>query len=311
MDPFCSTRMLKNARFLQSPLVGFFLGEEPLEGFPSLLPQRILMRLNKLTAEEVRIEGLAKALSRSKVPTPGATAAAPLFSGTLKFVQTTFSTGGTDFSVPDSDMKVAVEYAIKSAVPISEYASQYGPNSLSVTGGTIPFSASVTNGTYNDTILSRWADELAKSLGLGPDSCLAFLNPKGVVNSDADISKGILGYHEVSSSGVPYIFVNVTGEGLTLADRAELYALALSHEIAEMTVDPRADGSNAEVSDSCSGNCNTDHRNYFDSNGDWLGGSATPGYYFFTAGVATPAAVAQCPAPAAACSYPPPKPRGA
>jgi hypothetical protein len=31
------------------------------------------------------------------------------------------------------------------------------------------------------------------------------------------------------------------------------------------------------------------------------------GYYFFTDGNATPASVAQCPAPVSSCTYPPPK----
>jgi hypothetical protein len=303
----CSTRMLKNARFLQSSAVGFFPKVEPPNGFASLVPMNILMRLDRAYPEDIRIESLAKALKKNRPPRPAAKLTSPLFSGTVRFVQTTFSSGGTDYSVPEPDFKVVLEYAATASDIISEYCSQYGPNALEVAAGTIPFAAPLTNQRYNDSTLSEWVDQVAKAQGLGPGNCLTFLNPQGVVNTDADPTQGVLGYHSMSPGGVPYIFANVLGRGVTLADVMDAYAVTLSHEMAEMTVDPRADGSNPEVCDECAGNCNTDHRNYFDSNGNWLGGSPVPGYYFQTEGVATPASVAQCPAPAGSCSYPPPK----
>jgi hypothetical protein len=308
MKRYCATRLLKNARFLQSPAVGFLPVAEPLDGFQSLVPGRVLMNLHLLSPEEIQIERLAKAVSRSRPPKGGPMPVSPLFSGTVRFVQTTFSSGGSSFAVPDADLKVAMQYAALGVAPISQYCSQYGSNKLALSPATIPFNAAVTGRKYNDSILSRWVDGLAKAQGLGADSCLAFLNPKGLVNTDADATQGVGGYHALSSSGVPYIFVNVLGEGLTLADHQDVYALALSHEIAEMTVDPLANGSNPEVSDECAGNCGVDYRNYFDTDGSWLGGASTPGYAFFIDGIATPAMVAQCPAPQSSCCYPPPKP---
>lgn len=251
MEWLCATRMIKNARFLQSPKVGFLPRLEPLDGFQSLVPAGLLRRLHSTALEDIGIERLARAISKNKPPRPAATAITPLFSGTLKFVQTTFSSDGTSYSVPDSDVKVAVQYAGIVAGPISEYVSQYGPNMLSVDGKTIPFRVSVTGGKYNDGMLSQWVNGLARTQRLGSDSCLAFLNPRGMVNTDADIAQGVGGYHSISSAGVPYIFVNVLGVGLTLADEADVYALALSHEIGETIVDPRADGSNPEVCDEC------------------------------------------------------------
>ena len=306
MDRFCATRLMKNAKFLQSPEIGFLPRVEPLDGFPSMVPASILRRLERLTADEIGEERLVQALSGKRPPAAQAKLATSLFSGTLRFVRPTFMSSGASFAVPDADLRVAMKYASLATVPMARYCSQYGPNGLAVAAAAIPFSISVSKGKYNDSSLSGWVDQLAKDGGFGADSCLVFLNPQGTVNTDADATQGVLGYHSVSSSGVPYAFVNVMGTGLSVGDRQDYYALALSHEIEEMDVDPLANGSNPEVSDVCSGNCGVDHRNYFDANGNWLGGVATPHYEFFTAGVATPATVARCPAPSSSCTYPPP-----
>ena len=307
MVRLCATRLLKNARFLQSPEVSYFPAAEPLEGFQSLIPAQVLMRLERVPLEEIKIEQLARALSRARPPKAGPKLSGPLFSGTLRFVATTFESEGASFAVPGADLKVATDYTNLAAPLVSAYCSQYGPNRLAVAGSSIPFKASVNGGKYNDSMLSGWVDQIASANGLGSDSCLVFLSPQGVVNTDADATQGVLGYHSISSSGVTYSFVNVMGKGLTVRDEQGLYALALSHEIAEMTVDPKADGSNPECCDPCAGNCNVNYANYFDSGGNWLGGVATRAYQLFIDGIATPSTVALCPAPASSCSYPPPK----
>ncbi|HZY93038.1 MAG TPA: hypothetical protein VFG07_09760, partial [Thermoplasmata archaeon] len=113
-------------------------------------------------------------------------------------------------------------------------------------------------------------------------------------------------------ANVPYAFVNLLGSGFTLDDAAEAYAEAVSHEIAEMTVDPAADDSNPEVCDGCGTNClgSAAHRAYFDGSGNYLGGStafppAFP-FAFFLSSIAQPAVSADCPAPASGCDYAPP-----
>jgi hypothetical protein len=305
----CSSRLVKNGRFLQSPEIAFIPPVEPLDGFSSLVPVSILSRLELLPLEQIGDERLVQAISRKRPPSAQVKLASPLFSGTLRFVQATFASSGTNLAVPDADLNVAMTYASLAIVPISEYCSQYGPNSLVLANTNVPFKASITKRKFNDGTLSGWVDEIAKANVYGSDTCLVFLSPQGIVNTDADPAQGVLGYHSVSSSGVPYAFVNVMGDGLTMDDKRGYYALALSHEIAEMTVDPLANGSNPEVSDECAGNCNVDYRNYFDAGKNWLGGNPTPGYYFFIDGIATPASVTQCPAPASSCSYPPPKSR--
>ena len=302
----CSTRSLKNAKFLLGAEVSFFPAIEPIEGFASLVHMNVLSRLGYIALAELESEELARAISKTRPPVGGKVAVAPLFAGTLRFVRATFSSSGADYALPTADLGTALGYAKLSSPLISSYASQYGPNSLGVAIDTIPLQASVVAGKYNDQSLAGWVDALAKGRSLGPDSCLVFLNPQGVVNTDADANQGVLGYHNLSPGGIPYAFVNVIGQGLTIRDEQDLYALALSHEIVEMVVDPAANGSNPEVSDGCSGNCNVLFRNYFDANGVWLGGSPSSNYAFFTAGCVKPASAAQCPAPEASCTYPPP-----
>jgi hypothetical protein len=304
----CATRFLKNAKFLQSPAMGFFPTEEPLNGFATLLSAHLLRRLERILPEETGVETLAKVLAERRPPMAKATVVAPLFSGTLVFIHASFSSQGTVYSLPEVDIQNAIQYASLSVIPISKYASQYGPNKLAVSTGLVPFQTALTGAKFNDQTLAGWVDQLAKARGLQQSSCLVVLSPQGVVNTDADVTQGVLGYHSRSPSGIPYIFVNVLGQGLTIIDEKGFYALALSHEIAEMTVDPAADGSNPEVCDPCAGNCNKDYRDYFDQAGNWLGGSPTTGFAFFIDGIATPASVARCPAPESSCSYPPPKP---
>lgn len=302
----CSTRSMKNAKFLQSNRIEFFPEYEPLEGFGSLLPPDVLATLERASAMN-RISGkLLEVLRVNSPPTPRTTASSPLFSGELRFVEAVFSAGDAPLQVLPQDLATAMSYSRLCVGPLSAYASQYGPNSLSVSPTTVPLKASVPGGRYNDQMLAGWVDGLARQFGLGPDSCLVVLNPTGVVNTDADPGKGVLGYHFQSPSGVPYAFVNLMGSSLTVADASDSFALALSHEIVEMAVDPRADGSNPETSDSCSGNCSVDNRNYFSSAGAWIGPSPVPGYGFFTCGVAKPSEVNKCPALPSACSYPPP-----
>ena len=128
------------------------------------------------------------------------------------------------------------------------------------------------------------------------------------MNTDADPTQGVGGYHGLAS--VPYCFVNAMGSGFTISDPQNLYALALSHEIAEMVVDPRANLANPEVCDPCGPNCQTAWIDYFDAQGAYLGTSQRSppsfAYGFFINGIVRPDEATACPAPGAACNYPPP-----
>ncbi|MDH2901476.1 MAG: hypothetical protein PXY39_10940 [archaeon] len=236
-----------------------------------------------------------------------AVAAARLFSGTIHFVSLTFPNG---LSVSNSDLQTAIQYLVKAAPEISRYCSAYGNNSLSINQNLIPFSPNVVN--YNDATLENWAENIAQLNSIPTNDCLVFLNPQGAINSDADASKGVIGYHNVTQSGMPYCFVNVLGTGFTIDDRADVYAVALSHEVAEMIVDPQANLSEPECCDPCAGNCSVDFRNFFDSNSNWISQSRSSAfppnfpYAFLIEGIVMPPSAKDCPAPSQSCQYSPP-----
>jgi len=165
----------------------------------------------------------------------------------------------------------------------------------------------VPAGRYNDQTLRGWVNAIASQTKLPGNVCVMILNPRGIVNTDGDPSQGIGGYHGLAN--VPYCFVNAMGSGFTVADPQSLFALALSHEIAEMVVDPQANLANPEVCDPCGPNCQTPWIDYFTSGGGYLGTSQSfppPfAYGFFINGIVKPDAATACPAPAAACNYAP------
>ena len=310
MAYLCGTRAMKNARHLQANAPHILPKAEPPEGFGSRVPRELLARLHTpVAARDLdRVPGLAAALARTPVPRPRVAAAAPLFSGTLVFAAVTFRTSGGTVAVPAADLAVATDFARLAAVPIADYATQYGPNGLAVAAKAVPFAASVPSGRYNDQILQGWVNSIVAANKLPANTCIVLLNPQGVVNTDADPSQGVGGYHGFAN--VPYCFVNVSGTGLTVKDEANVYALALSHEIAEMDVDPRADLGNPEICDGCGPNCQQVWIDYFNNAGGYVQTvQAFPppfDYAFFINAIVRPASATMCPAPGAACNYAPP-----
>jgi hypothetical protein len=238
---------------------------------------------------------------------PRVVAPAKLFSSTIHFVSLIFPNG---LSVPNSDLQTAIQYLMRAAPEISRYCSAYGTNNLTVNQNLLTFSPNLAK--YNDATLEKWADSIARINSIPINDSLVFLNPQGAINSDADATKGVLGYHNVTPSGMSYSFVNVLGTGFTIDDKSDVYAVALSHEIAEMTVDPLANLAEPECCDPCAGNCSVDFRNYFDSSSNWIPQSASSrfppnfSYAFFIEGIVLPSSAKACPAPAQSCQYSPP-----
>lgn len=244
------------------------------------------------------------------LPAKGNTAVDPLFSGTLFFVKAEFtiqSNNNAVISISDQDLAIAVQYATQAAGPISQYADQYGPNGVAVSPGVVPFAVTLGNPTYSDADLQGWVNAFATANNLPANSCVVWMNPQGVVNSDGDASQGIGGYH--SNATLPYIFSNVFGSNFTVADENDVYAQVLSHEIAEMVVDPLANLVNPEVCDPCAGNCNNLFLAFFDDASQYIASaqSLPPAfqYAFFIAAIVQPSSATQCPAPANACDYAP------
>ena len=108
-------------------------------------------------------------------------------------------------------------------------------------------------------------------------------------------------YHSFTGEGTPYCYCLVFGQNLNVADNNhnfpnrpndKVYAHILSHEIAEMVVDPF--GGNPEVCDGCAGNCNNIQFDLFDQNGAFIGGTAdtdlATGFSFFINSIISPAA---------------------
>lgn len=313
MPRICVTRALKNARHIQSVAPRVIPANEPAAGFASLVPLEILSRFHQMKKEDLaRFPGL------QAVPRPKRTIAArnlaadPLFSGTLYFVQVTFDLTNQSISISNADMATMVQYATLAAPQISAYATQYGGNSLSVSQNVLQFTANVPNGSYNDQTLQGWVNTILTNNGLtAGSSCIVIPNPQGVANTDGDINQGILGYHGMANS--TYCFINVFGQNLAVADQADVYAQQLSHEIAEMTVDPRANNDNPEVCDACGPNCQTTWRDFFVSPNNAYSQSTQTfppgfGYVFFINAIVQPNSSSQCPAPQTACAYAPPYP---
>ncbi len=238
--------------------------------------------------------------------------AGPLFHGTIYVADLELTGAGGPWSVAPADLSVVARYLSEIVAPVASYASQYGPTGLTAGRVLGRLSVPISQGSYSDADLQGWVNELVGRDALGSDSAVLVLNPPGAVNRDAKESGGIgvLGYHGFAS--VPYSFVNLLGTGLAPGDRSDLYAEAVSHEVAEMTVDPRANDRNPEVCDGCGTNClgSGAYRAYFASDGRYLESATTfpPSfaYAFFLAAIARPAVAADCPAPAAWCAYPPP-----
>ena len=319
----CGTRALKNARRIQSVAPNVIPAKEPLAGFSSLVPLDILQRFHLMSDAELAghpaLLAAAKALRAADAVK--ARVSSPLFHGTLYFVRMTWfqEANGAQIAVNIGDINTAIQYATLAVKPISGYAAQYGSNHLDVFPTMLTAGFAVTSGVYNDDAVQGWVNQILHDNKLdGGSSCIVMLNPEGqMLNTDADPTKGVEGYH--GQANCPYCFVNVVGSNWDVADTfnsqiPDHYAIRLSHEIAEMTVDPDA-GSNPEVCDPCGPNCGRVWRAYFGT----PAGSPVPvliqstqahpplfSYTFFINAIVQPAHTGDCPASQAACAYAPP-----
>jgi hypothetical protein len=247
----------------------------------------------------------ASSIERDPIPAAAPAATAPLFHGTLVFVRMTFhEPGGASSAMSLGDVQVAVDYATLAVNPIQRYASLYGPNSVNVAPDVMEFDAHLAGTSFTMSAFEGWVDQCASMARAGGISspCIVVLHNRDLPNSPSFVHHRNA-FHSMTGSGNPYCYCLVFGEGLSVADNnhpsgghpnEKVYAHILSHEIAEMVVDPRANHENREVCDACAGNCDNSWFCLFDQSGTFLGGTANTataaGFAYFINSIVSPSA---------------------
>src|SRR4051794_18487063 len=132
------------------------------------LPSSVLADLHA-TSDWNSVTGDARLkswLADNPVPVPTTRTKGPLFHGTLVFVRVTFHETRRPLSaIKLADVQTAVRYATLAAIPITRYASQYGPNSVGVSPDVIPFTAQVSGGNFTIAEFEGWVDQCAQIAG--------------------------------------------------------------------------------------------------------------------------------------------------
>jgi hypothetical protein len=276
MESTCATRAVKVLKYLRRevPATISRSSVDELEELPSGVLANLGITSN--WDEVTKDEQLRNWLAANPVPAPRAKASGPLLEGTVVFVQVTFQVAGQPPSAMSlADVQTVRDYADLAVIPIHRYASQYGPNSVDVWPEIMPFTANLPTDTFTLSTFETWVDKIAQTArdSKVDNPCIVILHNRDLPNSPQFQGQRDP-FHSITGSGVPFVYSLVFGENLTIADPGHFYADKVSHEIAEMTVDPKADGSNPEVCDPCAGNCNNLWFNLFDSNGVYMGGTA-------------------------------------
>ena len=250
-----------------------------------------------------------------------------LFNGQLYFVRIQFIIKNKNdqvISISNSDMAIMINYATQAAFPIMQYASQYGSNNIVINKGIIQYNVQLQNLSFDDAQLKTWISDIIKTHNLPANSCIVILKHDSIANSSW--APGTGGEHYEDLNPYTYILSSVAGtfdangdlwrDGVKLAVRDTNWQFAgnLSHEIAEMTVDPF--GANPEVCDPCGPNCVSTYLNYFDASGNYIQTTQNPPYVvtskklfdfsFYINGIVIPQYAGNCPAPPQGCSYAPP-----
>jgi hypothetical protein len=295
LERTCVTRTLKIAHQLQRTRPDVVPAVEPLEGFASIL-EGTDPSMKFVLRDIFGARGGARATNAGS---------GRRFSGTLRFARLVVTAGARRFALSANDAAAIVEYAGLALPTISDYARQYGPVVLSLAEAVAELPLTAPRGLYNDAMVRTAVDSLGS-----PDATTALivLAPPGPIPTDADPGRGAIGYH--ARARVPYAFVNVGAGPLGSADPTDRFALALSHAIAELAVDPDTELGHAEVCDPCGPSTQAPVRCFLDSAGGFLGGTAAfppPfAYSHFVSAVAPPSFVGDAPAPLTACAYAPP-----
>jgi hypothetical protein len=328
MESFCMTRAVKVLKYLRRTLPKTI----PRSSLDALekLPPTVLSSLH-ITQDWDSVtqdEKLKDWLRTNAIPAPDIAVPGPLFHGTLVFAQVIFVRANQpDFSVSLADTQTAVSYATLAVAPIQRYASQYGPSSVMVSPTVIPFRANLTGNSFIQTELEGWVEQIAQTARNNHviNPCVVILHDRSLPNTPV-FTNNPNAFHSNTTDGTPYCYCLVFGQNLSVADNNhnfpnrpndKVYAHILSHEIAEMVVDPLGSSHNPEVCDACAGNCNNIQFDLFDQDGAYIGGTTdtvlVSGFSFFINSIVSPAALdpmTQCVIQggngSTACIYPPP-----
>lgn len=319
MENLCVTRALKVLKHLQRA-VPAGIPPHSLQGIASL-PVKTLAKLHAVKDMHAVTNDPALVAFLSNIPIPVARASVPdaLFRGTVFFVRVTFNRPGLPpFGVSAADVQTALNYATLAVKPIQRYASQYGINSIAVSPTIFSATLNLTGNTFSDDQIQSIVDRVIDDNHLS-NAGIVILHDTSVSNGPTNtiFNNKFGGYHLMTGDGHPYCFCKVFGTNLTIADKGNVYAQILSHEIAEMVVDPKADLNNPEVADACAGNCNNDQFDLFDANGNFVGGtnklSTAPPFAFFINSIIQPEffdpdteCAVKTANTTAVCIYPPP-----
>jgi hypothetical protein len=324
MEVLCSTRAVKVLDYLERtvPATVSRSSLDELEKVPSR------MLTGGALGEVTQDAQLRDWLSTHPLPAPRATVSGPLFQGTLVFARVIFTRPNQpDFAMSQADVQTAVAYATLAVVPIQRYASQYGYASVTVSPTVIPFTAALSGNAFTRGDLEGWVEQIAHTARSDrvASPCVVILHDRSLAATPTFTGERD-SYHSAAQDGTPYCYSLVFGENLSVADNnhtinnrptEKVYAHNLSHEIAEMVVDPRRDEGNPEVCDACAGNCENSQFDLFDRNGVFMGGTtdtaSATGFSFFINAVVragVPVTPKQCIADTSenqsACVYPPP-----
>jgi hypothetical protein len=306
----CGTRALKNAAYLEHNAPEAISHTESDDGFGTGVPDDVLRQLHRLepdAPELRRHQAVADFMRKKPIPGPGTGVSGALFNGTLHFVQVTFHTPGHDFVIPTADMNTMVHYAQRAIGPIDEYASAYGSTHAAISPNVISYNVNLTAAKYTDANVKSWANDIAAKNHLPTTDAVVIPSPQGLRASNVDANAG---YHGLAQ--LPYTIFGVFAQNLTMQDEQDTYAMVVSHEIAELVVDPHVDHVNPEVCDPCDLNCGAQNLNraYFDAQNKYLGTvSALPpafNFSYYICAVVKPAGASGCPAPSLDCVYAPP-----
>ena len=195
----------------------------------------------------------------------------------------------------DDDIHAMIRYAQLAAAPIQRYTSLYGQTSIAIRPDPVKLEVTVHGdalqrwngdaydftGTYGEVELESWVNQVRNDYQIPNNDCVVIANPCGyniveppntwcVAVSNSNAPGGPLGYHGAIQNGpvaCPFIWINTFGTNLEIADPHGAFAPGLSHEMAEMAVDPLETPPKVEVCDPCT---HAHYAAYFDGRSKYL-----------------------------------------